>query len=806
MEDRIKLLINAGKKERAARRQVLKETVRQRQLGEIRYDYRELQSAIKMMDQTLSHIRNFESSTHENYQHAGTQAFLAGSAALKASLLAGTQSITTNTWSGVLFGPAIIHVQTGQYLKALRDVLPFFVGGTPRVTQVVIKRVAAMVAGNKLMSKLLNKHAPLWNDLASHIIDQSNAFRRLEQIAVSSGMVSPYNLRDTWLNMGKLKTQSGRIVRPEDDQHWIGKGVNWISSTLPVRSFFEPLKATFPREFDNFINYTMVLDFEKNLDALKKLGWTAFQAREREAAATGADWKDLTQADNILNPQDIGLWSRKGLERYRQLFAPLGSLDLVLLDYYERTKAMTQEQRKAEPLIDNPDEEAAMALHWAATSNVATESTIPFSLKGKGSEGVLRSIVGTFMRWAINWTKQLSNIIQTHSKDPGGIRYANAMIGLATVILISAGIGAWNWEFGDELTKLFTEVSSARIQPGNIEDLQTALGYFAQALPNTVPIIGASIGQLAGISFTGRGNPFDVTSQILHLNLASDTWNTIKRIIQTGDVTLPLADYVRRWIPPSRYVLNRIPGLRGLVDQQNAVRSLHGSAPPGTEIQWGRGGAGIGAIKYSPANDEIMKLISSAYDVAARGESYTAVQQRLNEAVAAYVRTGLTEDEAVKTVGSALSSKEPIRILTGREMTADEEQRWLKRMTPSQKKDYDLAVKAWSVLGDVTGKDMNMVVADRGAGGGGTSGGGRRSIALLPAPAAISGGGGFGGGGGYLRISRPASFGSIRTRTRRLRSGLGRRRSLGRRTARLGPKISRRRGLVGRSRLRKALA
>src|SRR4030095_6171542 len=133
---------------------------------------------------------------------------------------------------------------------------------------------------------------------------------RVHKIATGSGMVTPYNLRNVWRNRAALKTQGGRAVPSEADKHWIGKGFNWMMSTPGVRHFLEPIKATFPRAFDNFINYALVLDFEKNLDAMKKLGWTAFKSREQQAQATGANWQDLTQADNLLTTEEMALWSR----------------------------------------------------------------------------------------------------------------------------------------------------------------------------------------------------------------------------------------------------------------------------------------------------------------------------------------------------------------------------------------------------------------------------------------------------------------------------------------------------------------
>jgi hypothetical protein len=821
IEEQINKLVTSGLSKRAATKQVLDQTMRDRKASEIRYDYRELTTALRMMGVVVHELRRFESSTPEHYQHAGIEALQNVFGTLKSSLLSSTQAMSTNTWSGLLMGPATIHWQTGQYLRALRDVLPSPVGGTPRVVQTLYRQISAMVARNPIMSKLLKKHAPMWNWLSKQIVDAAADWHRVQKIAEMSGMVSPYNLRKVWQNRAALKGTGGRLTT-ELDAPGIAQLFNTIFSAPGIRHIVEPVKAAFPRKFDDFINYSLIVGFEKELEFLKKLGWTAFQAREDAAQKSGADWTDLTNANNVLTPGDLGLSSHKALERYRQLFAPVGSLDGVLLDYYQRTKGMSQEQREAEPLIQDENDLAGLALYHASVSNVPTETTRPQSLKGKGSDGVWRNIAGTFMGWTINATKQLSKGLQTHSADPQFSRIAQNFIGLAVIFLLMAAVGAWNWEFGDELTKLVTDVSSARIQPGNIQDVPTAMGYLAQALVNTVPVIGSIIGSMAGVAFTGRGSPFDMTSQILHLNLASDTYNTAKRIIQTGDATLPLADYVRRWVfpPLTRGVINRLPLMRGLTDQQNAVRALNASAPPGTEIKWGQRSGGD--FKYGPANDEIQKLIASAYEASAHGGRIEDVQARLEDAIQAYMKTGRSRPDAIKAVGAALATKEPIRILTGREMTPEEEKRWVSRMTGGQKADYNRAVEAWKLLGGVTGRDLGMVNYPS---GGGTGGGfGRGGVVGIPS--AIPRGRRIGGRIGGLRrvgsLRRVSAGRAPRLAVRRAAAPrLGRRRSLGLRSPRIrgprlqrlaGPRVTRlsagrkRLGLPSRRRRRQAVA
>lgn len=740
MDLEIQNMMRSGLSQRKARIKLLKQTAAARKASQIRYDYKELIEALSSLEKVFNSLQRFEASTADHYEHAGVAALNNVFGTIKAFLLSSTQAITTNYWSGTLLGPAIFHWQAGQYTKAMVDVFP-----APHLWKTVMARVADIVSNNPIMASLLRKHAPLWNSIAENVIKASVDWRRIQQIAEQTGMVNPYNLGNVNRNKRALKRSAGRLDL--DDPHPLMEFSNMVMSAPGVRHLSEGTKFLAPRFFDNLVNYSLIASFEKDMEFLAKNGWAAFQARE--AAAGDNNWRDLSDPANILLPGDLGLKSFKGLDTYRNLFAPLGSLDRVLLDYYERTKNMSKDQREQEPLIEDPNDYAALALEYAAITNVATETRRSFALKGKGSDGLWRNVIGTFMGWVTNMTKQFAKAMQTHSKDPKRISIWNNMIGIGTIIVLLSSVGAWNWEFGDELTKLLYNQSSARIQVGNIQDVQTAALYFIQSLVNTVPVFGPAVGNLAGLAFTGRGQPFDPASLMPMVGFALGTWNTVKRIVQTRDVVLPMADWSRQWMPFSKILINRAPIIQGLVEQQNAVRALNASAPPGTEIKWGQRIGG--EIRYSPANDEIQKLISSAYDVVSRGGNMSVVQARLQEAINAYVATGRTEEESQKLVISALSSKEPIRILTGKEMTPEEEQRWVKRMTPDQKGDYDKAVAAWRVLSGITGRDFEMVTTQTGGGGIRATGGGGGAVSPITGLRRSR-------SGGLLRLARPPAM------------------------------------------------
>lgn len=795
MEVRIQQLQRTGLTRQKAKKRVVIETEADRKANKIRYDYLNLVSAIKQLRQAFGALEQFEASTTDSYEHPGIQAFQNVTGAGKAFLLSMPQPVSTNFWSATLLGPAIFHWQTGQYLRSLVDILPMPVGmgvnvvrsaigklsGTPvvpyqsgLVAELLVKKMSNMVESNPHLSKLLYLHAPLWTELAQAVIDASTDYRRIRQIAHASGIVTPYNLREVWKNQSQLKSTAGKLLEGDDLNKMGGltAAVNYAMSSPGVRHIVEFTKATFPRVFDNVANYGLIMSLEHDLDAIKTLGWIAFQNRERQAAQTGADWRDVSQQQNVLTPAELGLGSHKALARMRDMFVGIGSLDRVVLDYYDRTKNMTPQQREAEPLINDPNDLAQVGVIYAAVTNLATETSRPHWTRGKGSTGFIKSVIGTFMGWASNMTKQFGKALQTHSADPQFARIATNMATLGTMVVLLAAVGAWNWEFGDELSKATFNTSSARIQVGNIHDPQTALAYFAQALVNVVPIWGSTIGSMAGVAFTGRGNPFDLSSSMFQLNLLSDTYKTVKRMIQTGDVVLPWADYARRWMGVlPKAVLNRVPILRGLVDQSNAIRSLNASAPPGTEIKWGQGGGGD--IRYSPANDEIQKLIASAYEAVAHGGSMDDVRARYSDAIHAMMQNGKSEADAAKTVATALAAKEPIRVLTGREFTVEEERKWTSRMTPSQRADYQRAVDAWAVLSAVTGKDLGMTTKpSAGTAGGGGGVGPSRAVRKIPAVAVPV----IGGGGGGASLGGSAFATAMRYVGRRRRNGTSRRR------------------------------
>ncbi len=797
MEDKMDEYQRAGMSKSKARAKVIKESAAERKNKQIRLDYLDLNTVLSAMEKAFANMERFESSSADHYEHSGVVFLNNAFSTLKSFLLSSVQAVATNFFSGTLLGPAIQHLQTGQMLKAINDIS---LKGLHRMAQVTVRKVSDVFANNKQMSKLLRMHAPLWNGLARGILEAQDNWQKMQMHAQMSGIVTPYNLRKTWKNQAALKATAGNLE--EAGENWAMSGLNAALSAPGIRHFIEFHKFAFPRLFDNAVNYTLLLAFEKETEFLKRMGSIAFKNREAAAARTGANWKDITQPGNILTPEDLGLSSKKALQRYQDMFVGVGSLDKVILDYYERTKGMTPEQQENEPLLSKADEYTGVLLQYAAISNVATETTRSHWFRGRGTEGVWRNIAGTFWGWATNMIYQLSKAMETHSGDPQRIRIWRQMLVIATSIMVFALVGAFNWEAGDLAKEWAYKEESARMQLGNIEDVVDGLKYFTQALVNTVPVFGNMVGSLAGIAYTGRSNPFDLTSLIPQAGFMAGLYNAGKRAVQTGDVKLPLLDFVRQFIPGSKAVLNRVPEVRGMVDQQNAVRVMNASAPRGTEIKWGQSRGG--EVRYGPAHDELVRLIASAYEASAHGGSVENVQQRYAEAIAAFEATGLSHEEATKRVATALSAKEPIRVLTGREMTPEEEQRWVKRMTPEQKAVYDRATQAWALLGNVTGKDLGMVAEPGGGGGGGggsIGGVGRapvfRTGRLMRAPSA---GSGFSAPSYSFAASVPRGTSGRRRGSRMRRASLGRRTRAGR-TPRLRRSRVLRSGLTSRRRM-----
>ena len=218
-ETRIRSLQETGLSKADARKQVIKETSESRKRSEIRFDYLEITTALRAMEQAFGNLERYELSSPEHHQHAGVAALNNSFGTVKSFLLSSVQAITTNFWSGTLLGPAMVHLQTGQYLKALKDVVP-----APHMWRTVMKRVAAAVEGNPGMKKLLGQHGPMWEWMAKQITEAAVDWRRIQKIAQETGMVAPYNLGNVLKNKAALRESAGRLET--DDPHQVAQWAN----------------------------------------------------------------------------------------------------------------------------------------------------------------------------------------------------------------------------------------------------------------------------------------------------------------------------------------------------------------------------------------------------------------------------------------------------------------------------------------------------------------------------------------------------------------------------------------------------
>lgn len=489
------------------------------------------------------------------------------------------------------------------------------------------------------------------------------------------------------------------------------------------------------------------------LDQLKGYGFRSFEARE---ATGGPNWRDLTKAENLLTPKEIGVPTAKGLDFTRQLFNSAGFLDKLLLDYYDKTKGMTKEQRAEVPLLDDEGAVQAYLLEYLKVTNLAAQSNRPPGFRG----GVARPLLSLFMGYPAALSEQVSELFRRHSKDVGVKMALRQIAVIFTFLLMGILAGMLAREPGQELTELYSGRTSGQLRLANVLASGEPVDIARYALVSSANIL-PYFGEVANRAIGGVASKpiLDITAMIPAANFANDTISAALKAYTSRDPIYPATDWAKRWFPPLEPVLNRIPTFAGDTAQRNALASLRAVAPSDMEVKQSFGTASPNLTTTSPI---VRDLVAAAY----LGDTET-VRQKFAEAVEEKRRQGVDNPE--RAVWSTIQSRIPARTVFGRLPTESEESRLLSRMTDGQRSTYDRSKAAFGLIADVVGQDVRFVDIDTTA---------TRSTQSARAGISLGRRGRRSLLGRASRRNRPLGYRS-RSRRRRRRVGFGsRRRSL----------------------------
>jgi len=501
----------------------------------------------------------------------------------------------------------------------------------------------------------------------------------------SGGVVDPGRSDHlvTWL-LNQLQSGMGIPKLKSITPKWLHRAIDTIASTPVVGA--EYTKRLVPAGIDRGINVGTGSLYREWLDdpAIKKALFDHWSRKE----ALGGFWDDPANPDFQFGRDDLGDalpdQSRKLLA---DVLAPIGSLERLSLDWYNRAKGMSPAARLAEPLLlkDKADQ---YAFEVMKLTNQRAESTTPSTMKGKGGSGLARAIFWQFARYGANNTDVLRRRFAAISGDQdrenrwlAGFLLAATMAFLGAVGLeLKGAIKDWI----EREPRTTPTIAQAGTDP------EAALRYAAASITPFLHPTGTELVQSV-VGGQTKSTPFDLSQKVPMLGQATALARAVQTMVQTGDVVYPAVDFIRTAIPITKAAFNI--AMPGDAARREAARAVRAAAPVDIELKEFGGGVGGKQTPMTP-------LIRSAINSAMEGDS-EGYREAFDKAVAYQVSKGKTAQEAKKTVESAISAKDPIQSVVGRRLEPVDEARIISRMSSRQRSSF---LRARSLTSSLRGK------------------------------------------------------------------------------------------------------
>jgi hypothetical protein len=673
---------------RRLRRSVGRQSLQAVRAGETFVTYQELRRQVEQIETLMLELKRLAQREYDEPNHVAIGTAQSATGLEASMLLSLPQPSLTNLSGGSVFAPALIRLRMGKIFPALATAF----SSPGRLIQLASARVAQGIRNRPALAGLWAGNRSQWGAVARTIADAAEYYSNIYQRALSVGGVSPYDLRGRMKLLRDLKPTLGRLETSEPSAAM--RAINRLSTIPFISQAVSAVKAVSPRWVDQVVNLMNTQEAMATLTQLKEYGFNAWRMREQSGRP---NWQDLTLPENLLTPPEIGVPTHKGATFLRQLFNSAGNLDKILLDYYQRTKGMTEEQRADEPLMDDEGAVDAYLLEYLKATNLATQSNRPPAFRG----GALRPLLSLFLGYPAALGEQVSELTRRHSRDVGPENAARNVAIITTMLVMAVVAGMMAREPGQELTEVVTGRASGQLRLPNVlgpeAGAQDLARYSIVSSANILPWFG----EVANRSIGGvASKPFlDITSMIPAANFLNDTGNSFLKMATSGDPIYPAADWGRRWFPPLSPFLNRLPAFSGDISHRNAMAVLRATAPPGMEVKQVFGG---GAPRQTPVSPIIRDLISAAYVGDTDG-----IRRAYQAAIEEKRREGTTDPE--RSIWQTLQGRIPARQVFGRLPTLGEESLILRRMTEGQRDYYARSKAAFDLIGGVTGQKVSFI-------------------------------------------------------------------------------------------------
>lgn len=646
-------------------------------MGRIMADYKSLLDNRATLDYMLKDMARLAAEHVTIPEDVAASAFLnSARQSFVGQMLSSARAIATN-----LFGAGFALSQFRRMIGSYRFMMApasYIWELSKDLTAITLKSLR-QIKGADATGKLLDQIPGVHNIVRAFVNNQLR-YEQERMRAESAMVVDPSDWKTTARLAGQLKTTGGRLSEG-DQNNPLMLATNVVSGLPVVRQLLALMKSKFPGGIDRLAN---TITSTKVRQWVNEIGGPAFDAwKRRDTGATG--WNDLTDyATTHFGHQELGLVDATTLKFWRDLLRPAGGLERLALDFYERTKAMTAEQRAKEPFL-TPEQEDAVVLEAAKLINLPTPTTTHTISQGKGLSGTFRKWLGLFSRYPINanGVNELINSTVPGESPRSAWKLGAAAASIALLILLGS-LGSDLGQYGDEIIRGEPRSRPTFAQTVESGDATDWAKYMGLSMAGIYPFWAEMISR----AFGGTSNRpmMDATRMFVPFGIAADLESTAMRMFQTGDIRYPMEDFIRRYSPAAGALINMADP--GDLASRSAARSIRVAAPSDMEIRQPGGAVGNRETPTTP-------LIRKAANALMVGDEST-YQAAVDQAVQLKVDAGATPQAARQSVENQIASRDPAHRIFGRPITPQEEKALLSRMSPVQAQAFQASRNAFA--------------------------------------------------------------------------------------------------------------
>lgn len=381
-----------------------------------------------------------------------------------------------------------------------------------------------------------------------------------------------------------------------------------------------------------------------------------------------------------LSPEEMfgnRLMGEKQLQHLRFWFEENGlDLDVLARDYYKAVEAAPQAEKGSVAMLDKYGvnslaQTIANQVNRAAYGNRPVLNT------------ELKRTLALFMGYEANQNAQASLLWSKAAKGAGKVpELKNAANFFIPSLLLKIALGTLVaapiidklvefWEKKKRTRKTLSDVESAK-------DLIEVVGY---ATGPYLPIVGQAVNTMLQPGNPGRGF-LGSNFQLLPMSILDATKNTMKQMVDTGEIIRPLVQYETQWNRNANAIVNRLDFMEGSAAFASTIAAQRNHTPASIET---RKPSGTTPDRYSKAWGQIQDVKN---ELGKQTLDRDKITQYRSEGIEKLRAAGSPTPEQTFD-RSLLASANKYLTVYGRELTPEEKARIDAKKSPEEKAESD---------------------------------------------------------------------------------------------------------------------